>query len=163
MYEVNSAFARVEQILPFFHILSISAIIALQTSVIAIVIFFMKSSQDKKNLKFLLFSLNLFFFLFILLLALIVTIGYLLLDSNNIKFADPMVEEIINTKIVLILFILFNHFYIFYRMKELKKSILKDDNEAMMEHLVIIAKYFLPLNIALFAIGIYLGVALKVI
>ena len=74
-----------------------------------------------------------------------------------------MVEEIINTKIVLILFILFNHFYIFYRMKELKKSILKDDNEAMMEHLVIIAKYFLPLNIALFAIGIYLGVALKVI
>ena len=98
---------------------------------------------------------------FLITLSIIAVSGFFLSSKNDYKFADPMVLAVITTLWVCVAFILVNFAYMHYKMVLLKKALKSQSDIEVKEHLIIITKYFIPLNIAISLICVYLGVTIS--
>lgn len=152
MNEINTAFLRSEQILPFLHVLGVILLISLQIVAITLI----KTLDDMKILnKFLKF----FMFSFFAILGVILVSNTVFYDSSDLKFADPMFEGIVLTQFAVFIFLIINHIYISYKILQLSRTQNSDD---IAEHLIIIGNYFIPLNICVSLFAVFLGVVMKV-
>ncbi|MBP3225289.1 MAG: hypothetical protein J6M14_08295 [Campylobacter sp.] len=160
MNELETSFARSDQILPLIHILGAICFICAHVCIIMLIrIFSDKTDITNSNfekIKFYLSRFNLFFGSFFLI---IIVSGFFLSIGNNFKFADPMINAVIVTLWVLAVFILINFGYVYFKFYSFKKALLAGDKFEASEHLIIITKYFVPLNVAVSVLCTYLCVA----
>ncbi|CZE47009.1 hypothetical protein [Campylobacter geochelonis] len=156
--EINAAFAKAEQILPFLHIIFAMSIVSIQVVLLIGSRYFLKNFSD--DYKMVLSFCKKFEISFIILFMLLVLSGFIMSKNGDFKFSDPMVEGILNTKFILSGFILLNFGYIYYKLMMIRKNIEKNEVEEVYDNLVIATKYFTSLNIGLCVIGIYLGVVI---
>ncbi|MCI6988459.1 MAG: hypothetical protein MR902_02670 [Campylobacter sp.] len=155
------SFIKVEQILPFFHIFLVTIFISIHFCLISILLVFLKFPNTKRSLKFLLKIFSAFIISCAVLFTLIILSGAVLSMRESFEYSYPMIEGILVTKVILSFFILINFGYIIYRFYRLKNSILKNELDEIDEHIIIASKYFLPLNIAMSVLTMFLSVSMK--
>ena len=154
-------FARVTQILPLIHIIAVIFFINAQICCINIVRIYKNSDDicdecDKIKAHFTKYERS-----FLIFFAVIIISGNLISIGNDYKFADPMVTGIITTLWAAVVFILLNFAYIHYKILSFQKAVLAKNQIEASEHLIIIIKYFIPLNVAISLICVYLGVTIR--
>lgn len=155
MNEINSSFARAEQVLPLLHIFSAILLISAQFCAIFCIRFYEKFSISiDKILNFIAFYEKIFFILFGCL-----ALSGIFMSRNS--FIDPMINAIFVTKWVCAIFIFINFIYMHYEILLLKKALQNGDNNQNSDFLAIITKYFTPLNIVVCFICVYLGFVIK--
>lgn len=155
------AFAKIEHILPFLHICLSIFLISIQVSTSLLLIFFLKIDNTKKSIKLIFKFLKFFNITVIFILSGVAISGFFLSGQNFTKFSDPLVDGVVLTKYTLGLFVLINFLYILYQTKLMKNSILNNDLEQIEDRSIIISNYFLPLNIVVCLIAVYLGIVIK--
>lgn len=162
MNSPDSSFARLEQILPFFHISVAILFVALQLTIVAFTMLFLaKEDENKGFFEFVITKFKLFFALkFILIFAICIS-GIILASADDFKTQDPMLKAIIATKWALSVFITLNIFYMIYKFNLAIKALRNSDFISVRENFVLIAYYFTPLNIVLSFVGTYLGIAFR--
>ena len=154
-------FARATQILPLLHILAVIFFINAQICCVYIIRIYKKSENICENCDNIKSHFSRYERFFLLYFAVIIISGYLISIGNDYKFADPMVTGIITTLWAASMFILLNFVYIHYKILSFQKAVLAKNEIEANEHLIIILKYFIPLNIAISLICVYLGVTIS--
>ncbi|MCD8213472.1 MAG: 3-isopropylmalate dehydratase [Campylobacter sp.] len=163
MPEYNIAFARLDQLIPFFHTSITILFIGLQAGFWLMATYFMKSNlKDGLKYSILMRMLRRFGFCILTLLALIALTSITIGDSGGlIKSANPMAKAILITKWALEIFLAVNMGYMFYQYKKAYVAFKMRDILQINESLVVIISYFIPLNLVISFIAIYLGIAYK--
>lgn len=154
-------FAKISHILPLIHIIAVIFFINSQICCINIVRIYRKSDDicgncDKIKTQFYKYERS-----FLIYFAVIIISGYFISMGSDYKFADPMVTGIITTLWIAVLFILVNFVYVHYKILSFKKAVFNQNEIEANEHLIIILKYFIPLNIVISLICVYLGVTIS--
>ena len=164
MNEIDTGFIKASQILPLIHILSVIFLLCAQICVFLIARIFInlssKSQADAKDVKFaeILRYMKRYEQFFALFLVIVCVSGFFLADGGGFKFSDPMVKGAIATLWAGAGFILLNFIYMHYKILSLKRALDAGDELEANEHLIIVVKYFIPLNIVVTLICVYLGV-----
>jgi len=140
---------------PFLHILSIIFFVGVQIS-LASVLYVLRDAENKAQL---LSYFHFFKIAFVILLFAVGGIGANLASSNDLKFADPMIEGIFLTQYAVVLFIVINFVYISYKFRLIQNA---ENYDEIKEHLIIVGQYFVPLNICASIFAVFLGVAIGV-
>lgn len=162
MSSLNSAFARLDQIVPFTHIGCSALFIALEISVIICGHYcFRDIEQNPHRYKLILKEFNKFLFSALAMVGFLLLSGLYMSYGDYFPIGDPMVEAIVKTKIAILAFICANLAYIWYKYHQAKGAFIKDDMLMTHENLVLIIYYFTPLNAVLSFINIYLGVTFR--
>ena len=119
-----------------------------------------KNQADAKDVKFteILRYMKRYEQFFALFLVIVCVSGFFLADGRGFKFSDPMVKGAIATLWAGAGFILLNFIYMHYKISSLKRALDAGDELEANEHLIIVVKYFIPLNIVVTLICVYLGV-----
>ena len=117
-----------------------------------------KTNIEESNFDKICSFLAKFNLLFVMFFVMVTLSGLLLVSNSDFKFADPMINATIVTLWVLASFIVVNFLYIIYKFKTFKKALISGDTFEASEHLIIIVKYFIPLNLAVSVISAYLCV-----
>ncbi|MGH1600484.1 3-isopropylmalate dehydratase [Campylobacter majalis] len=157
----NIAFARLGQFLPFLHITTCVFFIGIQAGFSMIYRRFMQEDESKEYYERLVKTLGDFIYTLVICVILIAVTGTFVNEADSIKSADPMVKAILATKYTLSTFIAFNVSYMAYAYYKAKKYIANDDLIQCHENLLVIVKYFSPLNLIISLVAIYLGVAYR--
>ena len=157
-YEIDSSFARVEHIVPLFHIISAIFIIAGQIVLVCMVNFFMKYVD--KNYSDLFKYIKKIVIVFLVILMSSILSGFLLSNGSDFKYSDPMIKSVINTKYAVVILLFCNLSYIIYRFLLAKKAYKETNLDEMKEHLIIAVNYFMVLDIFILLISVYLGVVI---
>lgn len=162
MSEVNIAFLRLDQITPLIHIGSVILLISTQISMVIIARYLLTRGKfERKIYKIIIKEFRKYAYAISILLIFVVVSGFILSNGSSDKFADPMIEAMVRTKMVLYLFLLVNFGYIYYKFQLGKKYFLLGAIEITHENFILIFKYFFPLNIFVSFAGVYLGVAIR--
>ncbi|AII14597.1 putative membrane protein [Campylobacter iguaniorum] len=158
----NTAFARLDQIAPFVHISSAALFIAIELSIVIFARYFFKDiDQNTHRYELILKECKKFFIAQICVMFMICLSAIFLINTNEFKISDPMVQAIVATKWALMAFIILNLGYMTYKFDLAKKAFLSDELLETHENLVLIIYYFTPLNIALSFLSIYLGITFR--
>ncbi|AQW80666.1 hypothetical protein [Campylobacter pinnipediorum] len=161
MQPENIAFARLGQFLPFFHIASVILFIGMQIGFWYVLKFFLKEESSKETYSNTLNALKIFWYMILIGLFLIVVTGSCVQVTDAMKSADPMANAILGTKYTLFGFLTLNVFYMFYCYQKSKNAFLVDEMIECYENIIVIIKYFIPLNIIISLVATYLGVAYR--
>ncbi|OPA71810.1 hypothetical protein BB381_07240 [Campylobacter pinnipediorum subsp. caledonicus] len=161
MQPENIAFARLGQFLPFFHITSVIFFVGLQIGFWYVLKFFLKENSTKESYNDVLNALKIFWYMILIGLLLIVVTGSFVQVADIMKSADPMANAILGTKYTLFGFLTLNVLYMIYCYKKSKNAFLVDEMIECYENIVVIIKYFIPLNIIISLVATYLGVAYR--
>ena len=165
MNEIDSSFVKASQILPLIHILSVIFLVCAQVCVIFVVRAFMREQEHESKPLSAKFNEIMRYFrryeqYFAIFLALVCISGFFLSNGSDFKFSDPMVKGVTTTLWVAAGFIVLNFVYIHYKILSFKKAVAAEDEFEANEHLIIVVKYFIPLNVAITLICVYLGVTI---
>lgn len=160
MSEINFAFARADQILPLFHVLSAIFLVAYQFGVVMSVKNMAKYPFSIENITRILAILDRYKRVFLIIFCINMLTGILVSMSDDYKFLDPMVAAIIATKVAIGAFMLMNFFYIHYKILSLKNSLKNANKIEINEYIIIITSYFIPLNLVLGVLAVYLGMVI---
>lgn len=163
MPEYNIAFARLDQLMPFFHVSMVTLFIGLQAGLWLVATYFMKSKlKDALKYPLLMHILRRFGICIVILLVIIaltsMTVGH---SGGLMKSANPMAKAILATKWALEIFLALNLGYMFYHYKKAFKAFKAHEMLEMQESLVVVIYYFIPLNLVVSFIAVYLGIAYK--
>lgn len=161
MYQATGAFARIDQILPLIHILSSIFFIAIQVACFSTIRSYMDKTMQHKEFQKIIEIFKNYEKKFIFLIVISSLSGFVISQIGHFKFADPMIEGVIATKLAIAAFIMLNFVYMHYKMYQLKISLEKDEIMEANEYLIIVIRYFLTLNIVISSIAVYLGIAIK--
>ncbi|PSM51888.1 putative membrane protein [Campylobacter blaseri] len=157
-YEIDGAFAKSEQILPFLNDVFIICFITVNIMFVFTTRLCFKTEQE--NYKALFKFYRLYKIYFIVLFLCVIFSDYILSQSGDFKFSDPMILATINTKFVIYLFVLCNFIYISSKINIARKFYQENNIEETKENLIIASHYFGVLNIALLFFIIYLKVVI---
>lgn len=157
---MNSAFARLDQIAPFIHISIAVLFIALHIAT-AVCAHYCFKNTEQNCYKLILKEFTKFLFSALVMVILLLFSGLYLSYGEHFPIGDPMVEAIVKTKIAILVFICANLAYISYKYHQAKGAFIKDDMVMSHENLILIIYYFIPLNIVLSFINIYLGITFR--
>ncbi|ASM37397.1 hypothetical protein [Campylobacter sputorum] len=156
---IDIAFAKLENIAPFLHILSVA--IFLGTSIngwISAKFVFRRVAINEDNVELFFYAIKIFGIVIFSSMIIIFLTGIFLIGDNLLKIADPMLEAIIATKFAIFLFVLINLCYMAFRFKKSLNAKKRQDYLEVRENLVIIFRYFTPLNIVCMCFAIFLGI-----
>lgn len=160
--EYNIAFARLEYLLPFLHIL---ATIIYAGALLGLTLVGRKLLiNESKERFFILLSLFKSFSFIVLgsLFLILVSAGLLLLDYQRVsEVTDPMAEAILATKAALWIFLLLNTIYTIYHYKKAVRAFDSKDMIQTHESLILIVYYFIPLNLLIIIVAGYLGISYR--
>ena len=81
-------------------------------------------------------------------------------QGSDFKFSDPMIKGVLATLWTGVGFIILNFAYMHYKISSLKRALSAGDEFEANEHLIIIVRYFIPLNLAISLFCVYLGVTI---
>lgn len=154
----NIAFARLEQLLPFLHVVFVIMFVSIQTSICLLGRHAIKKNSKSDYAILLSMIKSKTPFVFIALFG-VICIGGIMTWSykKSIDISDPMAEALLATKIALWVFIMLNCIYMLYHSKKAYKFFIKNDLIQTNESLVLIVYYFIPLNLIISILAVYLG------
>lgn len=156
---IDIAFAKIENLVPFLHILGVAILLGANINACLMARFvFKRIVVSEDNIDFIFASINRLAVILISSMLLIFISGSILMEKNVIKMADPMLEAIICTKIAVFLFVSINTVYMGFRYKKARDAKKNQDFLEARENLVIILRYFIPLNIVCLCFSIFLGI-----
>ena len=163
MPEFNIAFAKLSHAIPFLHITATIIFIGFQASFWFMAKFFMKDiTGNRKRFVLVISALKRMGCATYPSLAVIAITGVLAMDTNDFsKSADPMLNTILATKWTIFCFLLINLIYVRYKIKKAIKSMRKGDYIELHENLIVVIYYFIPLNVVVALLAVYLGVAYR--
>lgn len=157
---MNGSFAKLEHIFPLFYNLSLTFLVAIFFTLAIFVRYFLPTNESEIFLKiFKEYKKSEIIFLILLIILSISNYFWALFDSK-ILIKDPMIEAIIATKWVLIVYIFVNFSYMHYKFLQSKICFKNSDFIGSFENLTIIS-YFSFLNIVVCGLILYLDVALS--
>lgn len=161
--EINCAFARPEHILPLIHVVSAIFLISAQLNCVFSMGPLIENKNTQKESKFakaiILFQTYEKYFL---LFSCISTFsGFLISITTDYKFQDPMIEGVTATKLAIFIFMSINFCYMKLKFISFKNFVKENDSIQAKENLIIIFKYFMPLNIIISLIAVYLGIVIR--
>lgn len=156
---IDIAFAKIENLVPFLHILGVAILLGTNINAWLLARFvFKRIVVSEDNIGFIFASINRLAAILISSMLLIFISGAILIENNVIKMSDPMLEAIIGTKIAVFLFVSINTAYMGFRYKKAIDAKKDQDFLEARENLVIILRYFIPLNIICLCFSIFLGI-----
>lgn len=162
--DINIKVFRADLVLPIIHITAIIFVIVVQICISNIYYFLKKDikegmkTESRFDLFFKKFQLyQIKFFLFFLAGI----FSGILLQNQSLKLNHPLLDICFAGIYALSILVFINFFYISYRFFLSKKAYKKKDIVSTKENLNIIFFYFLPLNIALSFILIYLEIIIE--
>ena len=158
MNEIDLSFVKASQILPLIHILAVIFLVCAVVCMILIARIFMKNGQVKFNA--ILSYLKGYERFFVLFLLCICASGFAMSQGSDFKFSDPMIKGVLATLWTGVGFIVLNFAYMHYKISSLKRALSAGDEFEANEHLIIIVRYFIPLNLAISLFCVYLGVTI---
>ncbi|WP_033916345.1 hypothetical protein [Campylobacter sputorum] len=156
---IDIAFAKLENIAPFLHILSVAVFLGVNINGwLGAKFVFRRFVINEDNVEIVFCAIKKFGIIVYLSMSIILLSGFFLVNRNVLKMADPMLEAIIATKFAIFLFVLINLFYMAFRFKKSLNAKKQQDYLEVRENLVIIFRYFTPLNIVCMCFAIFLGI-----
>ena len=165
MNEINTAFIRLSQILPTMHILFAVFVIALQVAVVLCCEMFVRLPHSEHSRAVFIKMLKYFCLAFGAVMVLSAISGALQVGTARLRYLDPMSESALMTKFTLFAFFFINLGYIAYRIFLIGRAARACDagasDDALIDSVIIIGRYFVPLNIVVCIIAIYIGVAIR--
>ena len=161
MQEYNIAFARLDYLIAFLHFAALSFLIGLQAAIWACARFFIKeqNANEEQYASFIKFFDKFYLATAMLLATLALSEVAISLGIDPIKSADPMANAINATKWGLEAFLAINLAYMLYGRKKAQKTLKNNESTELYESLIVIVSYFIPLNLAVSLVIIYLDVA----
>lgn len=161
MQTYDIAFARLGQFLPFLHIASVIFFVGFQAGFWFILKYFLKEDSRPRVYKETLKAIRNFGIIIVCFLIMIAITGLFVGVEDNIKSADPMANAILATKYTLAGFLTLNIVYMAYCFKKALKAFENNELIECYENILVVIKYFIPLNLIISLVATYLGVAYR--
>lgn len=156
---IDIAFAKFENIVPFLHVLGAAIFIGANINVWFVSRFIFKRIViNEDNVDIIFCAIDRFAIVLFASMSLIFLSGMFSMDKNILKMADPMLEAIIATKLAIFGFVCLNIGYMIFRYKKALNAKKEKEYLEVRENLVIILRYFTPLNIVCMCFAIFLGI-----
>lgn len=161
MQGYDIAFARLGYFMPFLHITFVIFFVGFQAGFWFLFRYFLDENSKAKFYAKTLNVLRNFIVAIFVFLALIAITGLLIGQSDELKSADPMANAILATKYTLCGFLALNTAYMFYCYTKALRAFRGDEMIECFENILVIARYFMPLNLVISLVATYLGVAYR--
>lgn len=156
---MDIAFAKIDSIPPFLHVLGFAVFIGINISGwLSAKFVFRRSEINEDNVELVFSAMEKFAINIALSMLIIFLSGIFLINNNILKMSDPMLEAIVGTKIAIFIFVSINLCYMAFRYKKALNAKKKSDYIEIRENLVIILRYFTPLNIICMCFSLFLGI-----
>lgn len=160
MIDPDIAFVKLSQLIPLFESIFLSMFIGVQFSVW---IFgkFIFSEQSIEHINFKAVFKGAKIFTYIILISFLGLIIADILISSQKNMSVPMINALIKTKWALFVFLGLNLGYMIYKSNKAKEAYKQKELLFCRENIIIITRYFMPLNLIITIGSMYLGISIK--
>lgn len=157
--QYSLAFARLEDFLPFLHIVSVVLFVGLQLALLVCGYQLLKGEQKISILLRIVRACTPFVFISMFLICVSGVFG--LFAGAKREISDPMAQALLATKVSLLIFSMLNCIYMLYHTQKSWAFFKAKKQIQAHESMVLLIYYFVPLNIVIMLVATYLGISYR--